>query len=94
VARVDALQLVRDAPDTLLAARFAGEPMVQSFRAGPGRAWIATAEALTIPRFGREWVAARLTELEAQMGPAAFAAALRRGLRLHAEAPAELPLAA
>ena len=91
---MDALQLVREAPDTLLAARFDGEPMVQSFRAGPGRAWIATAEALTVPRFGREWVAERLTQLEAEMGRAALDAALRRGLRLHAAIPASLALAA
>ena len=83
---MDASELVREAPDTLLAARFDGEPMVQSFRAGPGRVWIATAEALTIPGFGRAWVAARLTELETSMGARAFAAALRRGLRLTAEA--------
>jgi hypothetical protein len=94
VARVDASELVREAPDTLLAARFTGEPMVQSFRAGPGRAWIPTAEALTIRRFGRDWVAGRLTQLEAEMGRRAFQAALRRGLRLHADAAAELPLAA
>jgi hypothetical protein len=82
VAGVDASELVREAPDTLLAQRFDGEPMVQSFRAGPGHAWIPTAEALTIPRFGRE------------LGRRAFNAALRRGLRLHAAPPAELPLAA
>jgi hypothetical protein len=94
VARVDASELVREAPDTLLAARFAGEPMVQSFRVGPGRAWIPTAEALTISRFGRDWVAEQLTQLETEMGRRAFQGALRRGLRLHAGAPAELPLAA
>jgi hypothetical protein len=87
VARVNASALVREAPDTLLSPRFAGEPMVQSFRVGDaGRAWITTAEALAVPRFGREWVAARLTELEAEMGRAAFAAGLARGLRVHAEA--------
>lgn len=87
-------QLVREAPDTLLAPRFEGEPMVQSFRVGTtGRAWITTAEALTVPGFGREWVAARLSDLEAEMGPAALAAALTRGLRLHAAAR-ELALAA
>ncbi len=87
-------QLVREAPDTLLAARFAGEPMVQSFRVGAaGRAWITTAEALTVPAFGREWVAARLSELEAELGGAAFSAALARGLRLRAAAR-ELALAA
>jgi hypothetical protein len=94
VARVHASELVREPPDTLLAARFGGEPMVQSFRAGPGRAWIPTAEALTIPRFGREWVAQRLTALEAEMGRRALDAALRRGLRLYGAAPAELALAA
>jgi hypothetical protein len=94
VARVNAYSLVREAPDTLLAPRFGGEPMVQSFRAGDaGFAWITTAEALTVPRFGREWVAARLTDLEAEMGRAAFAAALARGVRLHAETR-ELALAA
>jgi hypothetical protein len=94
VAGVDASELVREAPDTLLAQRFDGEPMVQSFRAGPGHAWIPTAEALTIPRFGREWVAERLTQLERELGRRAFNAALRRGLRMHAAPPAELPLAA
>jgi hypothetical protein len=91
---VHALELVREAPDTLLAAQFGGEPMVQSFRAGPGRAWIPTAEALRIPGFGREWVAERLTQLEAETGRRALHAALRRGLRLYAVAPAELLLAA
>lgn len=90
---MDAAELVREAPDTLLAARFAGEPMVQSFLVRGGCAWITTAEALTVPRFGRGWVAARLTELEAEMGARAFAAALRRGLRVYAPA-AEMALAA
>jgi hypothetical protein len=95
VAAVNASELVREAPDTLLAGRFAGEPMVQSFRvAGRGRAWIPTADALAVPGFGRAWVAERLTELEAELGAAALAAALRRGLRLHAEAEAALPRAA
>ena len=89
-----ACELVREAPDTLLAAQFDGEPMVQSFRAGPGRAWIPTAEAIAIPRFGRDWVAERLTELERELGRRKLNAALRRGLRLHASAPAELALAA
>jgi hypothetical protein len=87
-------QLVREAPDTLLAERFSGEPMVQSFRVGEaGRAWITTAEALSVPAFGREWMAARLSELEAEMGRRAFRAALKRGLRVRAEAR-ELALAA
>jgi hypothetical protein len=81
---VNAFSLVREAPDTALAPRFAGEPMVQSFRVGDlGRAWITTAEALAVPRFGRDWMALRLTVLEAEMGRAAFAAALARGLRVH-----------
>ena len=83
---MNALSLVREAPDTLLASRFAGEPMVQSFRVGDaGRAWITTAEALTVPRFSREWMASRLADLETGMGHAAFAAALARGLRVRAE---------
>ena len=91
---LDALTLHREAPDTSRAAEFGGEPMVQSFRVGGrGRAWIPTAEALAVPAFGREWMAARLTALEAEMGKRAFGAALRRGLRVCAEAP-ELALAA
>ena len=89
VARVaprDRVQLVREAPDTLLAPRFAGEPMVQSFRVGDaGRAWITTAEALAVPRFGREWMAARLSRARGRDGAPAFAAALSSGLRVHAE---------
>ena len=52
--------------------------MVQSFRVGKsGRVWITTAEALTVPGFGRPWVAARLTELRDEMGARAFQRALR-----------------
>ena len=55
-------ELTREISDTALAHRFDGEPMVQSFRVGKsGRVWITTAEALTVPGFGRPWVAARLT---------------------------------
>ena len=87
-------ELTREVPDTLLASRFDGEPMVQSFLVGDrGRVWITTAEALTVPGFGRVWVAARLAELADELGPRAFERALRSGLRLHA-APAALPLAA
>jgi len=58
-------ELTREVPDTLLAWRFDGEPMVQSFTvAGGGHVWITTAEAFTVPGFGREWVAARLAELD------------------------------
>ena len=58
--RAVAFELIREIPDTALAARFDGEPMVQSFRASReprGRVWITTAEALTVPGFGRPWVA-------------------------------------
>ena len=88
------LELTREISDTALAHRFEGEPMVQSFRVGrSGRVWITTAEALTVPGFGRPWVAARLVELRAEMGARAFSRALREGVRLHPAAPA-LPLAA
>jgi hypothetical protein len=59
------MELTREVPDTLQAWRFDGEPMVQSFSvAGGGYVWITTAEALCVPGFGREWVAARLAELD------------------------------
>ncbi len=68
--------------------------MVQSFRVGPsGRVWITTAEALTVPGFGRPWVAEQLTALRAELGARAFNRALRNGVRLYAAAPA-LELAA
>ncbi len=87
-------ELTREISDTALADRFDGEPMVQSFRVGKsGRVWITTAEALTVPGFGRPWVAAQLTSLRAELGARAFNRALRHGVRLHAVAPA-LPLAA
>jgi len=89
------MELVREIPDTALAARYDGEPMVQSFRVGDaGYAWITTAEALAIPGFGRPWVQARLLELRSALGPRAFARALASGVRLRASEPAELPLAA
>jgi hypothetical protein len=89
------MELIREVPDTSLASRFDGEPMVQSFVVvgRRGRVWITTAEALTVPAFGRPWVEARLAELRAEMGARAFERALRKGLRLHAT-PAALPLAA
>jgi hypothetical protein len=59
------MELTRELPDTLQAWRFDGEPMVQSFAvAGGGYVWITTAEALSVPGFGREWVAGRLAELD------------------------------
>jgi hypothetical protein len=96
VARVpavfDPLALTREAPDTLRALEFDGQPMVQSFAVPlpggrTGRAWITTAEALTIPGFGRAWVAERLNAVADER-------ALLAGLRLHSAQPPALPLAA
>ena len=87
-------ELTREVPDTLLAARFDGEPMVQSFTvAGLGFAWITTQEALRVPDFGRPWVAEQLEAARAELGARAFKRALDAGLRLYAEKPA-LALAA
>jgi hypothetical protein len=88
------MELTREVPDTALAPLFDGEPMVQSFVVAGGRVWITTAEALTVPGFGRPWVAAQLSAKRASMGARAFDRALAAGLRLHADAPAALPLAA
>ena len=84
--------LTREIPDTGLTSRFDGEPMVQSFtvQGYAGRVWITTAEALTIPGFGREWMAARLAERPRRRLRRDLAA----GLRLYAASPAALPLAA
>jgi hypothetical protein len=72
--------LTREVPNTADAWRFDGEPMVQSFVvSGGGYVWITTAEAMTVPGFGREWVAARLAELD-------DLSALEDGLRLRAGA--------
>jgi hypothetical protein len=94
------MALTREIPDTDLAARFDGEPMVQSFvvaltRGRVGRVWITTAEALLVPGFGRPWVAAELTALRETMGARAFNRALASdgGVRLRAGVPA-LALAA
>jgi hypothetical protein len=87
-------ELTREVPDTLLAERFDGEPMVQSFTvAGLGSVWITTADALTIPAFGRPWVCAQLAALREDLGSDELARLLAGGLRLYAEAPA-LALAA
>ncbi len=75
-------------PTRDLAERFDGEPMVQSFRVGDlGRVWITTAEAMTVPGFGRAWVAGKLSAL----APDELREALAGGLRLRAD---ELALAA
>ena len=91
--------LIREIPDTALAGRFDGEPLVQSFsvalpRGRTGRVWITTAEALEVPGFGRPWVAARLTELRQERGARALNRALAEGLRLHASTATALSLAA
>ena len=79
---VDALTIFRERPDTRLAGEFDGEPMVQSFQVGElGRAWITTAEALSVPSFGRQWVAEQLSALDPDELPRALAI----GLRLRAE---------
>ena len=76
-----ASELVREAPDTLLAARFDGEPMVQSFLVNDlGRVWITTADAMSVPGFGRAWVLGRLAGYDPEELPALLA----DGLRLHA----------
>ena len=92
-------ELTREISDTSLAHRFDGEPMVQSFtvelpRGRTGRVWITTAEAMTVPAFGRPWVAAQLDAARAELGARAFNRALADGLRLRAEASVALSLAA
>jgi hypothetical protein len=75
-------ELTREVPDTDLAARFDGEPMVQSFLVGElGRVWITTAEAMTVPGFGLAWVLGRLAAYDPDELPALLAS----GLRLRAE---------
>ena len=97
IARVE---LIREIPDVALAARFDGEPLVQSFRVElprgrAGRVWITTREAFLVPGFGRPWVAGQLEALRTSMGTRAFNRALAEGLRLRvAEPAATLPLAA
>jgi hypothetical protein len=76
------MELTREVPDTLQAWRFDGEPMVQSFAVtGGGYVWITTAEALSVPGFGREWVAAQLALLDEDE-----LSGLSDGLRLRAGA--------
>jgi hypothetical protein len=92
------VQLIREIPDVGLAARFDGEPLVQSFRVQlsrgrTGRVWIPTREAFMVPGFGAPWVAGQLVALQAQMGTRAFNRALLAGIRLQA-GTRELALAA
>jgi hypothetical protein len=94
-----AFDLIREIPDVSLAAEFDGEPLVQSFavpmsRGRSGRVWLTTADAFTVPGFGRPWVSAQLVELQASMGTRAFNRALVNGVRLQVDAPAALALAA
>src|SRR3954467_11937872 len=96
IARVE---LIREIPDVGLAARFDGEPLVQSFRVElargrAGRVWITTREAFLVPGFGQPWVAGQLEALRASRGPRAFNRAVADGIRLRAAEPAALPLAA
>jgi hypothetical protein len=95
VFEIARMELIREVPDTSLASRFDGEPMVQSFVVvgRRGHVWITTAEALAVPGFGRVWVAAQLEALRASMGARAFNRALASGIRLRASV-AELRLAA
>ena len=83
--------LVREVPDTRLAASFDGEPMVQSFcvplpDGRTGRCWITTAAALRVQRFGRTWVASQLEARAAAHGAETVYRELAgpRGLRLDA----------
>ena len=83
--------LTREIPDVGLASRFDGEPMVQSFTVEgyAGFVWITTAEALSVPGFGREWVAAQLASRPRR----GLKRELAAGLRLRVAEPA-LALAA
>jgi hypothetical protein len=85
ITEIARVELIREIPDVSLAGAFDGEPLVQSFRVGDGRAWITTREAMLVPGFGAQWVAGQLAALRATMDPRAFAALLREGLRLRAE---------
>ena len=76
------MALTREIPDTALADRFDGEPMVQSFlvslpRGRGGRVWITTAEAMTVPGFGLPWVLGQLASYSAEELPALLADGLR-----------------
>jgi hypothetical protein len=77
------VDVIRELPNTDHAARFDGEPMVQSFRvADLGYVWITTAEAMTVPGFGVQWILGRL----AAQDPDELPALLADGLRLRAGA--------
>jgi hypothetical protein len=72
-------ELTREVPDTDLADVFEGEPMVQSFLIGDlGRVWITTAEAMSVPGFGRAWIIGRLSAYD----PDVLRGLLADGLRL------------
>jgi hypothetical protein len=88
---IDVLAIERELPDTRRAGEFDGVAMVESFRlplpdGGHGRCWIATAEALAIPGFGRGWIARALRARGRRQGEAELVAALAApsGCRLSA----------
>ena len=77
------MDLIRELPNVDHAHRFAGEPLVQSFRVGTlGYVWITTAEALIVEGFGLPWVAGQLARYTADE----LRALLPGGLRLRAGA--------
>jgi len=77
------VDLIRELPNVDHAHRVDGEPLVQSFRVGElGYVWITTAEAMTVPGFGVQWVAGQL----AAYGADELRAAVTGGLRLRAGA--------
>ena len=77
------MDLIRELPNVDHAHRFDGEPLVQSFRVGEvGYVWITTAEAMTVPGFGVQWVAGQLARYE----PDELRVAVAGGLRLRAGA--------
>jgi hypothetical protein len=84
-----AVSVRREPPDTGMASRFDGEPMVQSFwveldgRAA-GRCWIPDPVALATAGFGQGWVAGQLAARLALLGLDEVAAQLASpdGIRL------------
>jgi hypothetical protein len=81
--RLTGVDLIRELPNVDHAHRFDGEPLVQSFRVGElGYVWITTAEAMTVPGFGAQWVLGRLSAYDADE----LRALLADGLRLRADA--------
>jgi hypothetical protein len=70
---IAAAAIERELPDTGRAAEHDGCAMVQAFRVvlpggDPGRCWVETGEALALPSFGRQWIAAALHARAAAVG--------------------------